>query len=128
MAETHRPKGGKNEHYNRNPFNRADVAMVEALRATHRWRKVSTIMRATFPICQHPDCHDIANSVHHIKPAINFPDLFFTQTNLIPLCNYHHALVSRLENDGKKQEAIDLYEEHWKQIINEHNKNKYGEL
>jgi len=57
----------------------------------HRWRVVrAVVMKRDRHLCQL--CHrdgivKVADDVHHIKPATEFPELFFVQSNLIALCH-----------------------------------------
>jgi len=61
------------------------------LRASYKWEKLSKCIRIKWGLCQHPDyCEELATSVHHIKSAHNHLELFFLETNLMPLCEIHH--------------------------------------
>jgi 5-methylcytosine-specific restriction endonuclease McrA len=100
---------------------------TKEMRHSHRWRILSTRMRGYFPMCQHIDndhkCDRIANTVHHIKQAETNPEQFYNMSNLIPLCNYHHAIVSQMERDNKQQQAIEMYS-YWPAVIAEFNKGR----
>lgn len=74
----------------KNTFNKE--SKKNNLRHSWRWRQLSKQIRSKYHyICQDPrGCEEIATSVHHIKDAYNNSDLFFLETNLIPLCERCH--------------------------------------
>lgn len=123
MPKIHKPKHTGKIHQNRNPYKLESVALVIQLRNSNRWKVVRTQVKANFPICQFPQCDQVARTVHHIKMAVDYPELFFHQVNLIPLCDSCHDKASKLERAGKKQEAIDLFD-YWEDVIKKLNKNR----
>ena len=54
----------------------------------------------------------MAESVHHIKPAAAFPQLFFDEYNLIPLCDDCHEKLGKLQ--GAERDEL---QRQWKQIL-----------
>jgi hypothetical protein len=42
-----------------------------------------------------------AESVHHIRPVQNFPQLALIAENTAPVCNECHSIVETLERAGK---------------------------
>lgn len=126
MPKRHIPTGASKRHRtSTQSANLQNQQLVKQLRATNRWRKLSTLTRSRFPQCQHKDCIDLATSVHHIKMSDLYPELFFVGSNLIPLCDHHHALVSQLERANKHQEAQELYS-YWKDVYNNYMKQRYN--
>jgi len=106
---------------------KAKTPSVENLykkRYSWRWQKVSKQIRLRFPLCMHTRCDQLSAQVHHIKRGEAYPDLFFMETNLIALCEYHHDQVSGLERSGKYKEAEELYKD-WSVFIIESNKAQY---
>jgi len=66
MPKRHIPTGASKRHRtSTQSANLQNQQLVKQLRATNRWRKLSTLTRSRFPQCQHPDCIDLATSVHH---------------------------------------------------------------
>lgn len=116
MPKKHKPYKPRNTHKPSNPYNKESTAKALQQRQSYRWEKVSKIMRKKFPICQCIGCDEPSQTVHHIKGAEKNPTLFFIETNLIPLCNPHHATVSMMERTGRTAEAEDLFT-YWPDVI-----------
>ncbi len=123
----HKPRLAAKTHKPANPHNSINRALILKYRQSRRWRNISTLTRAIWPICQHIDgsnqCEQVAQSVHHIMQAEEHPELFFHQSNVIPICSRHHALVSQMERRGKTAEAQALYS-YWQDVVTNYNKNR----
>lgn len=76
------------------------VGRASTVRSTNKWKRFSKDLRTRFPFCQYPGCMELTDSVHHIHPLEQRPDLAFEPSNTIPLCNDHHEDVERLTNWG----------------------------
>jgi hypothetical protein len=52
--------------------------------------------------CQYPDCKYPMGSLnaHHIKMKWYFPELMFTLTNGITLCEYHHKYIHKRDSNN----------------------------
>ena len=118
MPKKHKPYTPRNTHRPINPYNKESTGKVIQLRQSYRWEKTSKTIRKRFPICQCLGCDDPSQTVHHIIPAEENIELFFVETNLIPLCNTHHATVSMMERTGRTTEAKELFE-YWPSVIDD---------
>lgn len=92
----------------RKPKNQS-VENLHKKRYSWRWQKLSKQIRLRYPLCMHPDCDQLTDELHHIKRGEAYPELFFMDINLMPLCNYHHDQVSGLERREAYKEAEELY-------------------
>lgn len=71
---------------------------MNKMRATERWKQLSKLIRDRWVVCQSLDqCEQPASSVHHIRDAEKRLDLFWRETNLIPMCEHHHR---KADNQG----------------------------
>ena len=107
-AETYRPHEGKVHQ---------EKSKARKIRGTYRWTKISRYLRSKYPMCQFPDeCNRAAESVHHIIPINRNNALAFTLTNLVPLCDHHHAHLDELERQGT--ECILMFQD-WQEKVQE---------
>lgn len=56
-----------------------------------RWRNTRAYKLRTTPICEHPGCPRLADTVDHITPLAEGGDEF-NLTNLQSLCQHHHCV------------------------------------
>ena len=64
----------------------------------------------------HEPCDQLSDEVHHIKRGEAYPELFYSESNLIALCNYHHDQVSGVERRGDYEESEELYD-YWPEYV-----------
>lgn len=92
----------------------AQTKRLLIMRQSERWRQLSKTIRNRWVICQNPDCcEQPSTSVHHIRDAVSNPEIFWLETNLIPLCETHHR---KADNQGVILD--DELAEYWKIKIN----------
>ncbi len=63
---------------------------------SQRWRKLSVAFRRRYPLCSECESNGLvraADLVDHIKPAKEFPELFFSWKNLRSLCHDCHNRI-----------------------------------
>lgn len=79
--------------------------MAQAIRNSHRWKKLNAWFVAKFPFCCNPlDLHttmEPTEQVHHIEQAETSPQLAFETSNLAPVCTYCHGKLNGMERAGK---------------------------
>lgn len=71
-----------------------------------RWRK--RVYKRDGYSCQFPDCKWPMGSLnaHHIKMKWYFPELIFTLSNGISLCEYHHSYIHKQDSNN----YVELFE------------------
>lgn len=89
-------------------------------RSSTKWKKLRKLVRQCHPMCCGEGCTKPATSVHHVRSAAKFPELFYNMDNLSPLCWNCHADVSEMERNGHFVEAEQLYSEKAQQISNKY--------
>ena len=72
---------------------------------TTKWKKIRTRMLRENPLCE--ECLGFgretpATDVHHIKPIEDFPDLRFTMSNLMCVCQTCHGKLEAQYHKDKK--------------------------
>lgn len=92
------------------------IYWLQEQRNSTEWKNLRRLVRVCHPLCCGTDCTYMASCVHHVKSAAKYPDLFFTLSNLVPLCTGCHADVSDFERTGRWVEAEELYEQKAKDI------------
>ena len=112
---------GKHQNKKLQEIDASRQAKEKKLKAGRRWRNLSLGLRNRWTLCQFPECEEPSESVHHIKSAYLHPELFYTVTNLIPLCNVHHT-----ECDHQHKKADDILADYWLDIVIEYRKNIRG--
>ncbi len=79
----------------------AQCGEAQRIRKTNRWKRMSENVRDRFPLCQWPDgCEELSTSVHHIEPIARRPELAYSESNLVPLCEHHHDWCNDQEAYG----------------------------
>lgn len=69
--------------------------------STRRWRRLRAAKLATDPLCQWPDCVQLADEVDHITPLHLFPEgpqreaARYDWANLRSLCVPHHRVITQ---------------------------------
>jgi len=107
-------KNFKSLYMPKSKFIKAQTKRMLIMRQSERWRQLSKTIRGRWVVCQNLDCcEQPATSVHHIRDAVSNPELFWLETNLIPLCETHHR---KADNQGVKFD--DELAEYWKIKIN----------
>lgn len=71
----------------------------------YEWRKFRKAYLADNIFCYFKEeCHSEATEVHHIKPLVEYPNLKYERSNLLPLCKKCHSKITR-EEQLKKEKA-----------------------
>jgi len=83
------------------------------MRGSNRWEQTSKTIRNKWVICQNRYCEQPATSVHHIRDAHTNLDIFFLESNLIPLCEQHHRKA-----DNQSINERDQMIKYWQDKIN----------
>ena len=80
------------------------AAKLEANRGSHEWRELSKLLRSVkYPRCMNMnECLRPSTSVHHLKGAYRHPELYFSERNLIPLCEACHRFYDNNKDDNNK--------------------------
>ncbi len=74
-------------------------------RRTKRWQQLrARIIRRYHGLCVYCG-KDLSAEVHHIKPATAFPDLFWDEGNLAPLCKRCHGWLETRTTRGEDVES-----------------------
>jgi 5-methylcytosine-specific restriction enzyme A len=83
------------------------------LRNSAQWQAVRRQVRAEHPLCEDPfkdheriGVTESSEQVHHIKPLSTHPELAFTRSNLMAVCELCHAKIERQERAKQREEAI----------------------
>ena len=74
---------------------------TQSIHSSKRWTNLSLYVRSIFPLCcsgLHENIIPPATQVHHILPITTHPELAYTITNLIPLCDFHHKQLEGNKN------------------------------
>jgi len=82
-------------------FHESDTGTNNPLYNNKRWAKLSLFIRTNEPLCRLCKAKGRitkAQSVDHIRPERLFPELFWDQSNLQPLCHRCH-----MQKTGKDQ-------------------------
>lgn len=96
-------------------FIKSQTKRMLIMRQSERWRQLSKTIRNRWVVCQNPEsCEQPSTSVHHIRDAVTYPQLFWLETNLIPLCETHHRIA---DNQGVISD--DELALHWQSKIKE---------
>lgn len=100
--------------FKKNNKRKSNADKIRKMRHSQRWKRTSERIRLKFHMqCMNPDgCELMAKEVHHWKPAVSYPQYFFEEWNLIPLCNQCHNKLGLLQ--GAKR---DEYIQRWKQTL-----------
>ena len=85
-----------------------EQSSIQALRSSGRWQALRRMVLRRGPLCADPWGHHAedgravpADEVHHVRPAVQDPGLFFDPGNLTGLCSACHAKISALERAGR---------------------------
>lgn len=97
-APLHRPHG--------------EDSQAKDIRNRNKWKKLSSWLRAKFPLCESPwNCgfagSAVAESVHHIESLALRPDLAHKITNTVPVCNPCHQRIEAME--GRSEDTKGLF-------------------
>ena len=98
---------------------------------TKKWNTArAKALKDTKYLCKNPfHLHDCilttASEVHHIIPAEEHPELFYTSKNLIPLCFDCHKHAHKLLSN-QRQEYIKIFEEVFALTLDKVNINPRG--
>jgi 5-methylcytosine-specific restriction endonuclease McrA len=92
--------------------------------STSRWQRLRRgVLARDGHVCQiqGPHCHGVANTVHHILPSSQYPELFWNPDNLeaaCSACNYGGGSRVAAENTRQTIERLSsLVEEQEQQIV-----------
>ena len=72
--------------YERRPQRQADKDFY----CSRPWRRVRDLKLRMNPLCESPDCTEVATHVHHVEPRKARPDLAYDLDNLQALCQPCH--------------------------------------
>lgn len=113
--------GGKHQNKKLQEVDESRQAQEKKLKSGRRWRNLSLILRNRWTLCQYPhsDCEKPSESVHHIRSAYHYPELFYRVKNCIPMCNAHHK-----ECDHQTKILDDFLQAYWNIQVENYRKNK----
>ena len=81
-----------------------------SIRNSHLWQVVRNSHRLANPICVDPFKEHVGpepvESVHHVKPLKDYPELAFVTGNLRSLCDACHSRIETLEREGKPTQKL----------------------
>jgi 5-methylcytosine-specific restriction protein A len=72
--------------YERTPERQADKDFY----SSRAWRITRDYKLRLNPLCEEPECREVATHVHHLEPRKKRPDLAFEVDNLQALCQPCH--------------------------------------
>lgn len=100
-----KPRCDKHQRDGRRLYQSSSQKQANSIRSSYLWQIVRDAYRRQNPLCVDPfnehDGPEPVQSIHHVKPLKDYPDLAFVDGNLRSLCSDCHGRIEQLERGGK---------------------------